>query len=268
MPADDAFPHFETITVERPEPQVMLLRLNRPQFANAFNTRMAQELLLVFDSLPADAQTRCVVLTGVGDRAFCAGADLKERNGMSAVDWAAQHALFERMAYALMDSPTPVIAAVNGAAYAGGFELVLASDFAYASTTARFALTEVTLGLIPGIGGTQNLPRAAGLRRAKEILLTGRPFGAEEAAAWGVVNRLCEPDALLDEALATARTIAGNAPLSVRQILKATDEGFHRSLHDALAIEVECYNALVDTEDRQEGIRAFNEKRKPVFKGR
>lgn len=261
-------PEFEFISVTHPSEHVVLVTLNRPEIANAFNTRMAEELLDVWTGLAAAPETRCVVLTGAGDRAFCAGADLKERNGMSPEDWHEQHALFERMAYALMDCPIPVIAAVNGAAYAGGFELVLASDFAYGAPTCRFALTEVTLGLIPGIGGTQNLPRAIGLRRAKEILLSGRPFSAEQALDWGVLNRICDPETLLADALATARQIAGNAPLAVRQAMAAMDNGIDQALPQARRTEIDCYNTLIDTDDRREGIAAFNEKRKPVFKGR
>lgn len=259
---------FQTIKVERPADHVLLVTLNRPEVANAFNTKMAEELLAVWEGPAADTETRCTVVTGTGERAFCAGADLRERDGMSEGDWARQHDLFERMAYALMDCPNPIIAAVNGAAYAGGFELVLASDFAYGVPTARFALTEVTLGLIPGIGGTQNLPRAVGLRRAKEILLTGRPFSAEQAHDWGVLNRVCDRETLLTEALATARQIAGNAPLAVRQVMRAVDQGADMALPEARRHEIACYNPLVDTEDRKEGIAAFNQKRKPVFKGR
>lgn len=258
----------DLIKVTRPDPAVLQVTLNRPEISNAFNTATAEQLLDIFTTEAAAPETRCVVLTGAGDRAFCAGADLKERNGMSEAAWKEQHILFENMAYAIMDCPNPVIAAVNGAAYAGGFELVLACDFAYGVPTARFALTEVTLGLIPGVGGTQNLPRAAGLRRAKEVLLTGLPFSAEQALDWGVLNRICDPETLLSDTLATARRIAGNAPLSVRQALKAMDGGIDMPLKDARRYEIECYNPLIDTEDRQEGIAAFNEKRKPVFKGR
>lgn len=259
---------FKHISVTHPADHVLLVTLNRPEIANAFNTRMAEELLDVWTGIAAAPETRCVVLTGAGDRAFCAGADLKERNGMAPDDWHKQHDLFERMAYALMDCPNPVIAAVNGAAYAGGFELVLGADFAYGAPSSRFALTEVTLGLIPGVGGTQNLPRAIGLRRAKEILLSGKPFSAEQALDWGVLNRICDRETLLADALATARQIAGNAPLAVRQAMAAMDGGVDMPLPDARRYEIECYNTLIDTEDRREGIAAFNEKRKPVFKGR
>jgi len=258
----------ETILLDGPDDGILTVTLNRPDRANAFNTRMAEELFTVWDGLALKADgVRCVVLTGAGDRAFCAGADLKERNAMSDEDWHHQHRIFERAAYALMDCPIPVIAAVNGAAFAGGCELVLACDFAYASETARFALTETTLGLIPGIGGTQNLPRAVGLRRAKEIILGGQPFDAERALAWGLVNCLCPPEKLLDEVLETAGRIAANAPLAVGQAKKALNAGADTDLHSGLAFEIEAYNRVVGSEDRKEGIAAFNEKRKPRFKG-
>jgi enoyl-CoA hydratase len=146
--------------------------------------------------------------------------------------------------------------------------MVLLCDFAYAAETARFALPEVTLGIMPGAGGTQLLPRAVGAARAKEILLTGKPFTAAEAAAWGMVNAVCPPAALLERALDTARRIAANAPLSTRQIKHAVTVGLQVDLASALMLEIEAYNRLVPTEDRREGVRAFNEKRPPDFKGR
>jgi enoyl-CoA hydratase/carnithine racemase len=145
---------------------------------------------------------------------------------------------------------------------------VLSCDFAYAVKSARFALTEVTLGIMPGAGGTQNLPRAVGERRAKEIIMTARPFSAQQALDWGVVNEICEPGELMPRALETARTIAGNAPLSIRQVKKSVRFGMQMELRTAYRFEVEAYNHLVETEDRYEGIKAFNEKRKPVFKGK
>ena len=209
-----------------------------------------------------------MVLTGSGTKAFCAGGDLKERNGMSVETWQRQHEIFEEAYWTLMELQVPVIAAVNGHAYAGGLEMALACDFAYAVPGARFALTEVTIGIMPGAGGTQNLPRAVGERRAKEIILTGRPFTAAEALEWGVVNRVVEPDLLLTAALDTARTIAGNAPMAVRQAKKSIHLGLQADLRTGLRIEVEAYNRLIGTEDRIEGIRAFNEKRKPGFTGK
>jgi enoyl-CoA hydratase/carnithine racemase len=260
---------FSTLKCETPQPYVLLVTLNRPEVRNAFNTKMGQELLDLWTRLSAEpGDARCVVITGAGDHAFCAGADLKERKGMPTEAWRAQHELFERAFWTLGDLPLPVIAAVNGPAFAGGLELALMSDFIYAVRSARFALTEVSLGIIPGAGGTQNLPRAIGERRAKEIILTARPFSAEEAHVWGLVNRLCEPGAVLQEALRTAAAIAANAPLAVKQAKKSIRYGMQMELRTAYRFEVEAYNQLVDTEDRREGILAFNEKRKPDFKGR
>jgi enoyl-CoA hydratase/carnithine racemase len=252
---------------ERPE-DVLLVTLDRPEVANAFNTQAALDLCDAFGRLETEQRHRCVVLTGTGEKAFCSGADLKERNSLSDEQWRAQHEIFERMFRAVRDCPIPVIAAVNGAAYAGGLELVLHCDFAYASRTAKFALTEVSLGIMPGGGGTQTLPRAVGERRAKELILAARPFSAEEALAWGVVNKLCEPGRLLEEALEAAGRIASQAPLSVAQARRAIRDGLHMDLASGLQLEIEAYNRLVGTEDRKEGMRAFNEKRKPMFKGR
>jgi enoyl-CoA hydratase/carnithine racemase len=260
---------FETIRAEDRSAGLVLLTLNRPQVANALNTQMGHDLLAFFDAVnAAPAQARCIVLTGAGERAFCAGGDLKERNGMTDEQWQNQHLLFERMIRAFVACPVPVIGAVNGAAYAGGCELALCCDFIYAAENARFALTEVTLGIMPGAGGTQNLPRALGERRAKEIILTGSPFTAQEAYDWGMVNRLCPPQTLVEEALATARQIADNAPISVRQAKHAIHYGLQMDLASGMMLEIEAYNRMVPTEDRREGIASFNEKRKPIFKGR
>lgn len=260
---------FETVTLETVEDHILVATLDRPDVRNALNTQMGFDLRDLWTELYRDpGQIRCIVLTGRGDKAFCAGGDLKERNGMTDDDWRRQHALFEQMVKAQLECPIPIIAAVNGAAFAGGLEIVLGCDFAYAAPGARFALTEVTLGIIPGAAGTQNLPRAVGLRRAKEIVLTGRPFTAEEALAWGAINRICPEGRLMDEAMDTARTIAGNAPVSVRQAKKSLNASAQMDLKNGYDFEIEAYNRTVGTEDRYEGIRAFNEKRKPVYKGR
>ena len=262
-------PAYETLKTGMTEPHVLLVTLNRPEVANAINTQMGREFLDLWTRLTEDAgDVRCVVLTGAGEKAFCAGGDLKERNGMSREQWVRQHEIFERQYWTLIDLSVPVIAAVNGHAYAGGFETVLSCDFAYAAKGARFALTEVSLGIMPGAGGTQNLPRAVGERRAKEILMTARPFSAQQACDWGVVNEVCEPQDLLPRVLDTARAIARNAPLSIRQVKKSVRFGMQMELKTAYRFEIEAYNHLVATEDRYEGIKAFNEKRKPVFKGR
>ncbi len=260
---------FETLALSRPSEHVAMVQLNRPKAANAMNTQMGEDLLALWSSLYRDtADVRAVILTGSGDRAFCAGADLKERNGMSDADWRSQHALFEQMIRAMMDCPVPIVGAINGAAYAGGLEIALNADFLYAVPAARFAFTEVTLGIIPGASGTQHLPRAVGIRRAKEAILSGRPFGAEEAVAWGLINRICAPADLLAEARAVADAIAGNGPIAVRQAKQSINASAALDLKNGYDFEIACYQRIVDTDDRREGILAFNEKRRPAFKGR
>ena len=258
----------ETLLVEGPTEGLLVVRINRPHAANALNTQMGRDLLALFGALAEPGDVRCVILTGAGERHFCAGGDLKERNGFNDEQFLAQHRIFERMALAILDCPVPVIAAVNGPAFGGGCEIVLLCDFAYAAAgNARFALTETSLGIMPGCGGTQTLPRALGLRRAKELILAARPFSAEEAHEWGLVNKLCEPAALLADATVTARAICANAPLSIRQAKRSMDFGQRMDLRSAMFFEVDAYNQLVPTADRKEGIQAFNEKRKPRFAG-
>lgn len=260
--------NYQTLAVD-PQDRVLVVKLNRPEVLNAINTQMGRDLYDLWTRLTAEpGEARCVVLTGAGERAFCAGGDLKERDGMTQATWQAQHELFERSFMALMELPIPVIAAVNGHAYGGGLETALACDFIYAARSARFALSEVRLGIMPGGGGTQNLARAVGERRAKELILTAKPFSAEEGAAWGLFNRVCDPGSVLKEALETAQAIAENAPLSVRQAKKSIHYGLQTDLLTGYRFEIEAYNRLVDTEDRREGVRAFNEKRKPNFKGK
>ena len=260
---------YETLALERVGEHVLIVTLNRPEVLNAINTRMGEETLDLWVRLSADpGEVRCAVLTGAGERAFCAGGDLKERDGMTDEVWRAQHEIFERSFIALMECTVPVIAAVNGHAYGGGLETALCCDFIYAARGARFALSEVRLGIMPGGGGTQNLARAAGERRAKELILSARAFSAEEAHEWGIVNRVCEPVELRSEAIAAAGSIAENAPLSVRQAKKSIHYGLQTDLLTGYRFEIEAYNRLVTTEDRHEGVRAFNEKREPAFRGR
>lgn len=260
---------YATLKTELAAPQVLLVTLNRPEVSNAFNTQMARDFLGLWTRLTEDpGELRCVVLTGAGERAFCGGADLKERQGMTREQWVRQHELFERHYWALTDLPLPVIAAVNGHAYGGGLELVLSCDFAYAVKSARFALPEVSLGIMPGAGGTQNLPRAVGERRAREIMMAAQPFTAADALEWGLLNAVCEPGEVLSRVMETAQRIAANAPLAVRQVKKSVRYGMQMELRTAFRFEVEAYNHLIETEDRYEGVRAFNEKRKPVFKGK
>jgi len=258
---------YETLKLQERGEHVLVVTLDRPGVLNALNTQMGREQLELWTRLAAEpGQVRCVVLTGAGERAFCAGGDLKERHGMSDAQWRAQHEVFERMFMALLELPLPVIAAVNGHAFGGGLEIALACDFIYAARSARFALSEVSLGIMPGGCGTQNLARAVGERRAKELVLTAQPFTAEQGAAWGLVSRVC--DDALQEALATAAQIAANAPLAVRQAKKSIHYGLQTDLLTGYRFEIEAYNQLVGTEDRHEGVRAFNEKRKPRFSGK
>ncbi len=260
---------FETLRLEEPAPGVLVVTLNRPEVRNALNTQMGRELRELFQPLQfTPGELRCIVVTGAGEKAFSAGGDLKERRGMSDDAWRLQHAIFEEAIYAVMECAVPVIAAVRGAAYAGGCELALACDFIHAAEDARFALTEVTLGIMPGCGGTQNLPRALGERRAKEVIFTGEPFGARQAHEWGMVNALHVPEALLPAVMTVAERIAANAPVSLRQVKKAIHRGLQVDLASGLAYEVAAYERTITTEDRREGIDAFNEKRKPRYRGR
>ena len=260
---------FTTLKIEQPKPGLALITLNRPEVRNAFNTQMGRDIRDVFVPLrytPEDL--RCVIVTGSGDKAFCAGGDLKERQGMSDETWRLQHAIFEEGFHAILDCPVPTIAAVNGAAFAGGCELALCCDFVYAVKSARFALTEVSLGIMPGAGGTQLLPRAVGERRAKELILTASPFSAEEAYDWGMVNKLCEPEELMPSVMAAAQRICDNAPISVRQAKRAIHWGLQTDLRSGIRLELEAYEKMIPTEDRREGMNAFNEKRKPVYRGK
>lgn len=260
---------FETLLVDEPAPHVLRVQFNRPEASNAFTTRTALELYDVFAPLDiVRTRFRCVVLTGVGDKAFCAGGDLKERKQLSEDEWVLQHELMERTVRAMVASPVPIIAAVNGAAYGGGLELALLCDFAYGSRNARFALTETSLGIMPGAGGTQTLARTVGERRAKELILAAKPFSAEEALAWGVINQLCEPDTLMADVLKIAARIAGNAPLAVRQAKHAIHHGLQQDLATGMHFEIEAYQRMVNSRDRVEGVAAFNEKRAPRFEGR
>ena len=259
--------NYQTLLTEKRDEHVLLVTLNRPQALNALNTQMGRDQLDLWTRLAAEpGELRCAVLTGAGERAFCAGADLKERDGMSDSVWRAQHEVFERAFMALMELPLPVIAAVNGAAFGGGMEMALCCDFIYAARGAKMALSETRLGLMPGGAGTQNMARAAGERRAKELIFTAEPFDAQQGYEWGIVNRVC--DNVLQDALAVAGRIAANAPLAVRQAKKSVHYGLQMDLLTGYRFEIEAYNQLVGTEDRKEGVRAFNEKRKAKFQGK
>jgi enoyl-CoA hydratase/carnithine racemase len=215
----------------------------------------------------ADRSLRVVVLRGAGARAFCAGADLKERAGMSDAEVAAFHAALRALLDGLAALPQPVVAALNGAALGGGLELALACDLRIAAEGIEVGLPEVGLGIIPGGGGTQRLPRLVGVARAKELILTGRRVPAAEALALGLVTAVVPPGRLDEEALALAARVARNAPVSLRQAKRAIDGGLHLPLAEGLALEHRLYQDCLPTEDRREALRAFAEKRPPVFTG-
>jgi len=260
---------YRHLVVERSaDRHVVTVVLNRPEQMNAMNTAMGEDLLACFDGFQHDADARAVVFTGAGDHAFCAGGDLKERNEMSDETWRAQHVIFEQAAFRVLRCPVPVIAAVEGFALAGGCELAILSDFIVASENAVFGVPETTLGIFPGIGGTQLLPRILGAPLAKELIFTGRRMKAEEARAAGLLNHLVPKGQARAKATEIATTIAQNGPLAVRQAKKAIAYGLETDLDTAMILAIEAYNATVVTEDRLEGVRAFNEKRKPNFKGR
>ena len=210
---------------------------------------------------------RCVVITGQGDKAFCAGADLKERAGMSAEQVHAFHRDLRAALRGIESSPKVFLAAVNGAALGGGCELALACDLRIAVAGAELGLPEVGLGIIPGGGGTQRLARAIGLARAKDLILTARRVKSEEAAALGLVSAAVAPGRLREEALAWAGLVARNAPVSLRQAKRAIDEGFSLPIEEALDLENRMYQDCLGTKDRVEALRAFAEKRRPVFTG-
>ena len=258
---------FKTLQISHLQPHILQITLNRPEVLNAINSVMMYELYELWRDLyspPKDI--RCIILTGSGQKAFCAGADLKERQQIDINTWQQQHAILQQAMLAMVDCAVPMIAAVNGAAFGGGLELALACDFIYAANTALFAQSETKLGIMPGAMGTQNLPSAAGLRRAKELCYTAQTFSAQQAYEWGIVNALYEPETLLENVLHVARRIIENAPFAVRQAKKALNMAQHLDLKSGYLYEIAAYNQLLSTGDREEGIAAFNEKRKPHFK--
>ena len=248
--------------------QILTVTLNRPDVLNAMNTRMMEELLTLFRQQAYNDGLRCVVVTGAGDKAFSTGGDLKERHGMTDQQWRRQHHLAEDFILAIVDFPVPVISAVEGFAFAGGCELALATDFIIASETASFALKEVTRGIMPGGAGIQNLARAIGLRKAKELVYTGRAIDARTAYEWGLANRVVAAGQALDTAVQIASEIVAGAPMSMRFAKLAINNGSETEFHAAYALDIAAYNVLVASEDRLEGIAAFNEKRKPQWKNR
>jgi enoyl-CoA hydratase/carnithine racemase len=234
---------------------------------NSLTVALVAELEGLLARAAADRGLRVVVVTGAGDKAFCAGADLKERARMGAEEVHRFHAALRGVLRAIEAAPQPFIAALNGAALGGGLELALACDLRIASDAAQLGLPEVGLGIIPGAGGTQRLPRLVGVARAKDLVLSGRRIGAAEALAMGLVTQLAPPQRLLDEALALAGRLVRNAPVSLRQAKRAIDGGLHLPLEEALDLEHRLYQDCLGTQDRLEALAAFAEKRAPVFRG-
>ncbi|MES2537115.1 MAG: enoyl-CoA hydratase-related protein [Pseudomonadota bacterium] len=264
---------FDTLRIEpapgtAPADGISMLVINRPDVMNSMNTAMYYELRTALHQLAYDDALRVLILTGEGTRAFSAGGDLKERNGMSDDTWRKQHQIIEEVFLAVKDFPLPVIAAVEGHAHGGGFELAMMTDFIVASEAATFSLAEVKRGILPGGGGVQNLVRAAGMRRAKQLLYTGDKFSGTEAAAWGVVNELTAAGGAVAAALAIARRIVEAAPMSVRYTKLSASRGGEVDFHTGYAMDIAAYNVLVSSDDRLEGVAAFNEKRAPRWRNR
>lgn len=257
----------ETIRLSEPQPNVAVITLNRPEAMNSLNLELLQALEKKIDDLRFDTRIRVIVLTGAGDRAFCSGADLKERATLSPVQVKAYIYTIRNLFTAIEQLNKPVIAAVNGVALGGGTELALASDIRIAAETATMGLTETRLAIIPGAGGTQRLPRLVGKGKAKELIFTGRRIGAREALAIGLVNQVSPPEALLDACLAMAAEIRETGPVAIEQAKYAINHGMETDLSTGLAIESNAYWVCIPTQDRLEGLAAFREKRKPVYKG-
>jgi len=254
------------ILVERQD-RVELWTFNREEASNALSRALVLELSAQLERVGEDRTLTAVVITGAGDRVFCAGADLKERRQMSEADVREFLDALRRALRAIETSERIFIAAINGFALGGGTELALACDLRVAAPGARLGLTEVTLGIIPGGGGTQRLARLIGPGRAKDLVLTGRQVVAEEAYALGLVNRMAERRNVREEAMLLAQTIAKNAPIAVAAAKRAIDQGLDLSLDEGLALEHREYERTLKTKDRLEGLAAFAEKRPPKYSG-
>lgn len=258
---------YETIKLTR-EGHIAIMSFNRPQAMNALSTQMARDILAVIEEMEQNDEIFAAVLTGEGDRSFCVGADLKERKGMTKDQMRKQRALFVRAFTAVAEFSKPLVAAVNGFALGGGTEFALCCDFIIASEKATFGLPEVGLAVIPGGGGTQLLPRAIGRSRAKELIFTGRKITAPNAYELGLVNYVVSADQLMGKTMEIMQEITKNGPIALRQAKRAINLGTELELHTALELEADFHLVCLATEDRDEGLLAFNEKRKPVYKGK
>ncbi len=258
--------NYEFLKVEQ-KGQIAILTLNRPEIMNALNFPLLKELNHFITEANFDKGVRVIIITGAGEKAFCAGADLKERRTMSP-DEVKRYIFTIRTTFTAVEYlPKPVIAAVNGVALGGGTELALACDMRIASKNATMGLTETSLAIIPGAGGTQRLARAVGKGKAKEMIFLAKRISADEAYEIGLVNKVVEPEKLLDEAISWAEKICENGPIAIEQAKMAINYGTETDIFTGLAFETQCYNVLIPTKDRLEGLQAFKEKRKPQYKG-
>jgi len=254
---------YQTILVETAG-SVAVIRLNRPEALNAINSLMMRELAAAVAAAEADASVRCLVIAG-SEKAFAAGADVREMAEKSFVETFAAD-FFVAEAEAIARARKPIIAAVAGFALGGGCELALLADFIIAADTAKFGLPETNLAIIPGMGGTQRLPRAVGRAKAMDLVLTGRMMDAAEAERAGLVARVVPADQLMAEALAAAQRIAGKSLLAVMAAKEAVNRASETSLQEGLRFERRLFHALFATRDQKEGMAAFLEKRRPEFR--
>lgn len=258
----------QLVRFELLEGSIGLITLSRPEAANAMSVQLLHELSDTLDQINGDSAVRVVLLTGAGEKAFCAGADLKERKGMSDRQVKQIVQLIGATVAKVETLAQPVIAVLNGVAFGGGLELALACDLRIAATHVKLGLTETSLGIIPGAGGTQRLPRLIGLGKAKELIYTARRLSAKEAEKYGIIEYVYEGHEVLDKAQQLALEMAKNAPLSLVQAKVAINQGVEVDLATGLKIESLAYSALIPTEDRLEGLLAFQEKRAPQYSGK
>jgi enoyl-CoA hydratase/carnithine racemase len=258
---------FDNLLITR-EDRVALLTVQRPERLNALDARTLDELRQAFLAVKQDSEIRCAILTGAGDRAFVAGADINEL-AQDTPESARRRGLTGQQVFDLIEQlGKPVIAAVNGLALGGGCELAMACTFRLAADTARFGQPEINLGIIPGFGGTQRLVRLVGKTKAMEMILTGAPITAQEALAIGLVNRVVAAADLLTAARTLAAELSTRAPIALAYAMDAINRGAEMTLADGCQLEAALFGMVTATEDMREGTRAFLEKRKPEFKGR
>jgi enoyl-CoA hydratase len=253
------------VTVDQKD-SILTVTLNRPEVLNAINFDMLKALKKQFEACAINADVRAVIVTGAGDRAFCSGADLKERINQSKEEIFAYNLAMNKFIY-IENLNKPVIAAINGIAYGGGTEIALASDIRIASSSASLGLVETKVGVIPGAGGTQRLPRLIGMGRAKELIFTGRSITASEAFEIGLVNKIFPQEKLLEEACNIATQIARNSPIAIEQAKYAMNRGCEVDLHKGFGIETRAYRIAISSQDRLEGLHAFRDKRAPIYRG-